>query len=87
MSCSRFDEVANLPREPKVENGCLRKLELYVHEHIDLLLNSLTLPALEQFACYTQNDEVNVPIPTSPHCESLLAFLTRSNCRLQNWRL
>jgi hypothetical protein len=79
---SGLDEVANLPRKPKVENGRLWKLELTVYEDISPLLHSLTLPALEEFICYTENDEVVVPIPNL-HFESLLDFLTRSHCKLK----
>ena len=74
-----------------MENSRLRKLELFVGEDISPLLHSLTLPALEQFTCYIDNDEVVVPIPNLPF-ESLLHFLTRSHCKLKgltlgDWKL
>ncbi|KAF8346115.1 hypothetical protein F5887DRAFT_123620 [Amanita rubescens] len=78
------DEVANLPRELKVENGRLRKLELNVYGDISLLLLSLTLPALEHFTYSTLSDED--VIPTTLH-ESLLDFLTRSKCKLEKLEL
>ena len=86
VGCSGRDEVANLPREPKVENGRLRKLELYFYKDVSLLLHSLTLPALEQFICYTQNNEVDMQIPNL-HFESLWDFLTRSHCKLKKLML
>ena len=84
--CSSLDEVVNLPREPKVENGRLRKLELSHCKDISPLLHSLTLPALEQFTCYADNDEVVAPIPNLPF-ESLVEFLTRSHCKLKTLML
>ena len=87
VGCSGFDEVANLPREPKVENGLLRKLELYGYDDIIPLLHSLTLPALEQFTCSSQSGVEDVPvIPTDLH-ESLLDLLTRSKCKLKKLKL
>jgi len=84
VGCSGFDEVANLPREPKVENCRLRELELCVCGDISPLLHSLTLPALEEFTYSTLDDED--VIPTNSH-ESLLDLLTRSNCKLQELEL
>ena len=82
VGCSRLDEVANLPRIPKVENGRLWKLTLTVYKDISPLLHSFMLPALEEFICYTENYEVVVPIPNL-HFESFLDFLTRSHCKLK----
>ncbi|KAF8346116.1 hypothetical protein F5887DRAFT_962750 [Amanita rubescens] len=74
------DEVANLPHEPIVKNRRLRKLKLHVYEDCSSMLDSMMLPALEEFNLHFP--EVDGDFYTSVQ-QSLLDFLTRSNCKLK----
>ena len=84
---SGLNNVANLPREPKVENGRLRRLELHFGDDINSLLHSLTLPALEEFICYNTTDEISISSIPNSSFESLCDFLTRSHCKLKTLML
>ena len=84
VDCSGLDEVANLPREPVVENHRLQRLRLYFYEDSSPLLQSMRLPALEEFNY--QFPEVDGDFYTSVQ-RSLLDFFTRSNCKLKKLRL
>ena len=84
VDCSGLDEVANLPREPVVENHRSQRLRLYFYEDSSPLLQSMRLPALEEFNY--QFPEVDGDFYTSVQ-RSLLDFFTRSNCKLKKLRL
>ena len=80
VDCSGFDEVVDLPGEPIVENFRLRRLKLNVYEDSSPLLRAIRLPALEEFNYHFPEvvDEFYAAVR-----QSLLDFLTRSNCKLK----